>query len=47
MIYETRYKAEKEKKTNPWIRSDSVIVKVNGGYVIMTAEEYRIWKNQK
>ena len=46
-VYKTRYRAEKARKGNPYIRSDSVVVKVCGGYVIMTAEDYRTWKNQK
>ena len=46
-LYQTRYRAEKDKRNNPYIPSDSVIVKVCGGYAIMTAEDYRTWKNQK
>lgn len=40
-IYKNRYQAGKDK------RGDEKIVKVNGGYVLMTAEDYRIWKMQK
>lgn len=39
-MYATRYQA---RKANP----DAVIVKVEGGYVAMNYNEYRIWKNQK
>lgn len=40
-IYETRYKAKKE------ANSDERIVKVDGGYIIMSPSEYSVWKNQK
>jgi hypothetical protein len=41
MIYRTRYLARKEAK------SDEVVVKVEGGYMIMSLYQYRIWKRQK
>ncbi len=47
MIYKTRREADLVRKTDPWHRSDERIVKVDGGYVLMTEEEYRIWKMQK
>ena len=40
-IYATRYAAYKAKT------SDEKIIKVCGGYAVMTADQYRIWKNQK
>lgn len=40
-IYTTRYAARKVKA------SDEKVIKVCGGYVLMTADQYRIWKNQK
>ena len=40
-IYTTRYAAYKAKT------SDEKVIKVCGGYVLMTADQYRIWKNQK
>ena len=40
-IYNTRYQAKK------YCKSNEKIVKVCGGYVIMTYSEYEIWKNQK
>lgn len=42
IIYETRYKAEKARK-----KGEEVVVKVCGGYAVMTYEEYRVWKKQK
>lgn len=40
-LYTTRYYAKKVATGN------DVVVKVDGGYTIMTASEYQIWKNQK
>lgn len=40
-IYKTRYAAHKV------ATSEEKTVKVNGGYAVMTAEEYRIWRLQK
>ena len=47
MIYKTRKEADEVRKTDPFHHSDERIVKVYGGYMLMTEEEYRIWKNQK
>ena len=47
IIFENRYQAEKEKKNNPWYSSIDKVVKVDGGYTIMTIREYLIWKEQK
>lgn len=41
MIYRTRYLARKAAK------SDEVVVKVCGGFMLMEARAYRIWKSQK
>ena len=46
-IYKTRKEADTVRKTDPWHSSDELIVKVDGGYALMTSEEYRIWKSQK
>jgi len=46
-IFKTRYQAEKEKKNNPFCNGSDVIVKVDGGYTIMRADEYRVWRCQK
>ena len=41
-LFKSRYYAKKYTKDN------EVIVKVDGGYTVMTADFYnRIWKNQK
>lgn len=40
-IYDTRYQAQKEK------RDGEKVIKVNGGYAIMTFSEYEVWKKQK
>lgn len=40
-IYETRYKAKKA------ATGDDVVVKVEGGYTVMSASDYQIWKKQK
>jgi len=41
IIYETRYQARKAR------RYGEVVVKVEGGYALMSCEFYRIWKRQK
>lgn len=40
-LYISRYYAKKE------ARSDEVVVKVDGGYKIMSYSEYTIWRKQK
>ena len=40
-IYKTRYAACKA------ATSEEKVVKIDGGYAVMTAEEYRIWRLQK
>lgn len=40
-IYTTRYYANKVKS------GDEVVVKVGGGYVLMTAEKYNKWRKQR
>jgi effector-binding domain-containing protein len=40
-LYISRYHAKKE------ATGAEVVVKVSGGYKIMTAEDYKIWKMQK
>lgn len=47
MLFETRYAAKKEKKNNPFYNGSDVIVKVCGGYTIMSPEEWAIWRKQK
>lgn len=40
-LYKTRYYAKKHAK------GSEVVVKVDGGYTIMSADYKRIWKNEK
>lgn len=42
MIYPTRYQAEKRR-----VKGAEVVVKVSGGYAVMTYAQYRVWRNQK
>lgn len=41
-IYATRYQAEKARR-----KGAEIVVKVDGGYAVMTYADYRVWKNQK
>lgn len=41
-IYKNRYQAEKVRK-----KGEEVVVKVCGGYAVMTYRDYAIWKKQK
>ena len=41
IIYKNRYQAEKHK------RGDERVVKVSGGYAVMSCDYYRTWKAQK
>ena len=41
IIYKNRYQAQKAK------RGGEVVVKVEGGYTLMDARDYRIWRSQK
>ena len=45
--YKTRKEADKVRKTDPWHNSSERIVKVEGGYALMTEKEYQTWKKQK
>lgn len=40
-IYPTRYQARKHAS------GDEVVVKVCGGYAIMSASDYNVWRKQK
>ncbi len=44
--YTTRYQAEKVRRTDPYHNSTERIVKVTGGYALMTEKEYQVWKKQ-
>lgn len=46
-IYKTRKEANEVRKTDKWHSSDERIVKVCGGYVLMTEHEYQIWKSNR
>ena len=46
-IYKTRKEADTVRKSDPWHTSEERIVKVTGGYALMTESEYQNWKNQK
>jgi len=41
-IYDTRYQAEKNRR-----KGEEIVVKVCGGYAVMTYSEYYVWKRQK
>lgn len=41
-VYKTRYQAEKARR-----KGEEVVVKVSGGYAVMTYAKYNIWKRQK
>ena len=38
---------DSRKQAKEAARSDEKIVKVDGGYMVMTYSEYNVWKNQK
>lgn len=40
-LFKTRYYAKK------YAKGDEVVVKVEGGYTVMTADYYNTWKEQK
>lgn len=42
MIYKNRYQAEKARR-----KGEEIVVKVSGGYAVMTYADYEIWKKQK
>lgn len=42
VVYPNRYQAEKA-----CIKGKEVVVKVDGGYAVMTISKYQIWKHQK
>ena len=47
MIYPSRYQAIKVAFTVYLSRSDFVVVKVCGGYSVMSVSDYRVWRLQK
>lgn len=42
-IYKTRESADEAKRTNPQYNTSDMIVKVDGGFTIMSAREYIDW----
>ena len=42
MLYSTRYQAEKARR-----KGEEVVVKVCGGYAVMSYHDYHIWRKQK
>lgn len=40
-LFKSRYYAKK------YAKYGEIVVKVDGGYTVMTADFYRIWKNEK
>lgn len=46
-IFRNRYQAEKAWKTSPGYSAEDRVVKVSGGYKLMSERDYQIWKNQK
>ena len=46
-LFRTRYQADKAKRMSYWLNSDMVTVKVDGGYKVMDASDYRIWRKQR
>lgn len=47
MIYPNRYQATKAALTVYLSRSDFFVVKVCGGYAVMSVSDYRVWCLQK
>jgi hypothetical protein len=43
IIYDTRKAAEEAKRTNPLYKAGDMIVKVDSGFVIMSAKAYINW----
>lgn len=46
-LFTSRYFAKKFITSSPYASSTDVVVKVDGGYTIMTSEEFSVWKRQK
>ena len=42
-IYKTRESAEEAKRTSPQYSASDMIIKVDGGFAIMSAREYIDW----
>lgn len=46
-IFATRYQARKARRTEPYFNGAEICVKVCGGYVLMDAADYHLWKSQR
>ena len=46
-LYKTRYLAEKVIRNSVYFNGNDKIVKVTGGYRIMSPWEYDVWRKQK
>ena len=47
-IFKSRYYAKKERDKNPHFYSSAdIIVKIDGGYTIMSPQQYPLWRKQK
>ena len=46
-LFPNRYQANKCRENSEWHRSDERIIRVCGGYALITEEDYRIRKAQK
>lgn len=46
-IFKTRKSAERERDTSSWYNGDEIVVRVEGGYTLMSPEDYRVWRNQR
>lgn len=46
-IFATRYQALKARRTEPYYNGAEICVKVCGGYVLMDADDYHLWKSQR
>lgn len=45
-IFKTRHMAAQERTSNPFLNGDDKIIKVDGGYTIMSPSDYNIWRKQ-
>lgn len=46
-IFNTRYQAQKSRATEPEFNGSEKIIKVWGGFVLMDASDYEVWRKQR
>lgn len=46
-IFRSRYAALQERKSNPFLNGSDKVVKVDGGYTIMSPSDYNTWRKQQ